>query len=240
VYRGKNIALIIPAKDEALALPVVLSAVSREIDRVLVVDNGSKDDTADVAKKYGAQVIEEPVPGYGSACLAGLQVLEKDPPDIVAFADADGSDDLSMVLDLIDPLLDGEAELILGRRIPCESGALSSQQRVGNWLATFLINLFWGHEYEDLGPMRAIKWISLRSLEMSDRNYGWTIEMQIRALRKGLRIREIPVPYRRRAAGRSKVSRSPSGSIRAGIKIIWVICRELMYRVKRDPSTLQM
>jgi glycosyltransferase involved in cell wall biosynthesis len=228
MYRGKNITLLMPARDEALALPVVLSAVPGEIDQLLIVNNGSRDETANVARKNGARVIEEPRPGYGNACLAGLKTLEKNPPDIVAFADADGSDDLSRLSDLIDPLVNEDIDLVLGKRVPGEPGALSRQQKFGNRLAVFLINLFWGHAYNDLGPMRVIKWASLQSLGMSDRNYGWTIEMQIRALKKGLRIKELPVPYRRRAAGRSKVSRTLSGSLRAGAKIIWVVCRELV------------
>jgi glycosyltransferase involved in cell wall biosynthesis len=239
MYRDKNIALIMPAKDEAAALPVVLSTIPRAVDQLLVVNNGSTDNTAEVASKCGAYVIEEPRSGYGRACLAGLKVLEKSPPDIVAFADADGSDDLARIFDLMDPLLNEEADLVLGKRIPEESGALSLQQRFGNRLATFLIKLLWGYRYEDLGPMRVIKWASLQTLEMSDQNYGWTIEMQIRALQRGLRIKEIPVPYRRRVAGSSKVSRNLSGSLRAGIKIIWVIFRELLHTQKPRSSARQ-
>jgi glycosyltransferase involved in cell wall biosynthesis len=237
MYRGKNIALIMPAKNEAQSLPSVLGKVPPEVDQVLVVNNGSTDNTAEVASRHRANVVEEPRSGYGIACLAGLKVLEKNPPDIVAFADADGSDDLSKLFDLMDPLLSGEADLVLGKRIPTESDALSRQQRFGNWLATFLINLFWGYAYKDLGPMRVINWTSLQALQMTDQNYGWTIEMQIRALKKGLRIKEFPVPYRRRVAGHSKVSRNLSGSLRAGIKIIWVICRELVHFSKPGPST---
>jgi glycosyltransferase involved in cell wall biosynthesis len=240
MYRGKIIALIMPAKDEALALPYVLKVVPREIDRTLIVDNGSTDGTAGVARMHGACVVEEPRSGYGSACLAGLKALEKNPPDIVAFADADGSDDLSRLFDLMDPLLNDEADLVLGKRTTEESGALSGRQRFGNRLATSLINFFWGYGYEDLGPMRVITWASLQTLEMSDRNYGWTIEMQIRALKRGLRIKEFPVPYRRRVAGHSKVSRNLSGSLQAGIKIIWVICRELLHFSKRGASMREM
>jgi glycosyltransferase involved in cell wall biosynthesis len=236
MYLGKNIALIMPAKNEAQALPSVLCKVPPEVDQLLVVNNGSTDNTAEVASRHLANVVEEPRSGYGIACLAALKVLEKNPPDIVAFADADGSDDLSKLFDLMDPLLSGEADLVLGKRIPAESDALSRQQRFGNWLATFLINLIWGYAYKDLGPMRVIKWTSLQALQMSDQNYGWTIEMQIRALKKGLRIKEFPVPYRRRVAGHSKVSRNLSGSLRAGIKIIWVICRELVHFSKPRPS----
>lgn len=234
MYKGKSITLIMPARDEALALPSVLGNVPREVDRLLLVNNGSKDNTADVARRLGAQVVDEPIAGYGRACLAGLRVLEKDPPDIVAFADADGSDDMSSLLGLVDSLIDAEADFVLGKRVPEEPGALSQQQLFGNWLAVFLINQFWGHKYGDLGPMRVIRWDSLKKLEMNDTNYGWTVQMQIRALRKGLKVREYPIPYKRRIAGVSKVSRTLSGSVRAGVKIIWVICRELLSATPRN------
>ncbi len=217
-----------PAKDEASALPVVLSTVPREVDQLLVVDNGSTDSTAEIARQYGARVVSERRAGYGMACLAGLAALEGDPPDIVAFADADGSDDLSRLNELLDPVISGEADLVLERRIPSESGALSLQQRFGNWLATALVRLLWRHGYEDLGPMRAIRWDSLKKLQMNDANYGWTVQMQIRALKKGLKVMEHPLPYRRRIAGVSKVSRNLKGTIRAGIKILWVIGSELV------------
>ncbi len=226
MYRGKSIALIIPARNEALALPGVLRAVPGKIDRVIVTDNGSTDDTGKIAKGCGAQVVAEPRAGYGRACLAALDALEFTPPDIVAFADGDGSDDLSRLLELLDPLIEGRADFTLAKRIPVEPNALSLQQRFGNWLATRLICLLWGHDYKDLGPMRAITWQALRRLEMSDPNYGWTIEMQLKALRHGLRIVELPLPYLRRRAGRSKVSGKFAGSFKAGAKILWVIGRE--------------
>jgi len=223
VYRTQTVALIIPARNESLALPQVLQTVPSEVDRILVVDNGSTDETSRVAKAHGATVINEPRAGYGRACLAGLATLETAPPDLVAFADADGSDDLSYLLELLDPLAKGEAELVLARRIPVEAAALSFQQRFGNRLATRLIRFFWGHEYKDLGPMRAITWNALKRLGMADMDYGWTIEMQIKALQKGLRPREVPVPYRERKAGQSKVSGTLTGSICAGLKILWMI-----------------
>ena len=225
---GKKIALIMPARDEALALPAVLNIVPREVDQLVVVDNGSTDATAKIARQHGATVVSERRAGYGMACLAGLAILQGDEPDIVAFADADGSDDLSRLNELIDLLISGEADLVLERRIPSESGALSLQQRFGNWLATTLIRLLWRYRYEDLGPMRAIRWDALNRLQMNDANYGWTVQMQIRALKKGLKIMEHPLPYRRRIAGVSKVSRNLKGTIRAGVKILWVIGSELI------------
>ena len=235
MYRGNTVALILPAKNEALALPCVLKSVPPEIDRVLVVDNGSTDETSKTAADLGAQVIEEPRTGYGMACLAGMVSLDKNPPDIVAFADADGSDDLSRIIDLLKPLASGHADFVLERRMAEKPEDLSYQQRFGNWLSTCLVRLIWGYRYRDLGPMRAIKWRALQNLRMKDRNYGWTVEMQIRALKKGIRVMEIPVPYRGRIAGVSKVSRNLKGSVRAGIKILWVIGSEAL----TGPNTIR-
>ena len=227
MYRTKTVALIIPARNEGLALPGVLQTIPSAVDRILVVDNGSTDDTARVAREYGARVVSEPRRGYGSACLAGLAAQEADPPDIVAFADADGSDNLSRLFELLEPLVNEEAELVLAMRIPVEPEALSYPQRFGNWFATRLIRLFWGHDYRDLGPMRAITWNGLKQLGMRDANYGWTVEMQVKALQKGLRAKELPIPYVRRKAGQSKVSGTLVGSLRAGLKILWVISQRL-------------
>jgi hypothetical protein len=226
MYKGKSIVLILPARNEAQALPLVLKDIPQEIDHVIVVDNGSSDDTAKAAHVLGASVISAPVPGYGRACLAAFETLNEIDPDIVAFADADGSDDISRLLELIDPVVSGYADLVLEKRIPSEPEAMSTQQRFGNHLATSLIHILWGHLFNDLGPMRAIQWSSLRSLDMKDQDYGWTVEMQIKALKRGLRVREIPLPYNMRIAGKSKVSRNLKGSIRAGSKILWVIFRE--------------
>jgi hypothetical protein len=227
LYRGKAIALIIPARNEVLTLPGVLAAVPGEVDRILVVDNGSTDDTSQIAKKCGAQVVSEPRKGYGRACLAGISAHEEDPPDIVAFADADGSDDISRLSEFIELLANEEADLVLARRIPVEPGAMSFQQRLGNWLATRLIRVFWGYDYKDLGPMRAITWKGLRKLNMADTDYGWTVEMQVKALQMGLNARELPVAYQRRKGGRSKVSGTLAGSLRAGAKILRVIFHEI-------------
>jgi glycosyltransferase involved in cell wall biosynthesis len=217
-----------PARNEALPLPGVLQSAPHSIDRIIVADNGSTDDTAQLARAFGAQVVAEPRAGYGRACLAALAALESAPPDIVAFADADGSDDLSCLPELLDPLAEGVADFILARRVPLEANALQLQQRFGNLLSTRLIRLLWGHGYQDLGPMRAITYAALARLEMSDPDYGWTIEMQVRALQHGLRVIEIPVAYRCRQAGHSKVSGSLGGSLRAGVKILSVIGREAL------------
>lgn len=224
-----DIALIIPARNEELSLPGVLGNVPTEITRVVVVDNGSTDATAQVAAEYGAHVVTESVAGYGRACLAGLAFLRNDPPDIVAFVDADGSDELSRLPDLIAPVSVGEQELVLGRRIPVVMAALSFQQRFGHLLATVLIRLFWRYRYRDLGPMRVISWMALNRLNMADQAFGWTVEMQVRALKHGLRIREIDVPYHQRTAGKSKISRTITGTVKAGSTILWVIGRELAH-----------
>lgn len=228
MYKGSSIVLILPAKDEAQTLPSVLRHVPQEIDHFIVVDNGSVDATAKVAERYGARVISEAIPGYGRSCLAAFGVLDDINPDIVAFADADGSDNVTQLCDLLHPIANGDADLVLEQRIPTTAQALSLQQRLGNHLSTSLIHIIWGHSYSDLGPMRAIRWSSLKSLHMEDKDYGWTVEMQIKAVKKGLRICEIPMPYRIRTAGMSKVSRNLQGSIRAGVKILRVIFREAM------------
>jgi len=222
-----DIALIIPAQNEEAALPGVLTKLPALFNRIIVVDNGSTDRTAEIAARHGALVIHEPVAGYGRACLAGLAFLRNNPPDIVAFVDADGSDELSRLSDLIASVSKGEADLALGCRIPAVTAALTFQQRFGHFLATGLIRFCWKHRFRDLGPMRVIRWASLEQLAMADQAFGWTVEMQIRALQCGLKIREIDVPYYKRAAGQSKISRTVSGTVRAGSTILWVIGREL-------------
>jgi len=223
--------LIIPARNEALSLPVVLSRVPACIDRVIVVDNGSTDQTGQVARFHGATVVFEPSPGYGSACLAGIAALESGPPRFVAFADGDGSDGVENLPVLLKPLQAGEADLALARRVPDTKRALSLQQRFGNGLAVFLIRLFWGIEYHDLGPMRAVSWQALQSMDMKDHDFGWTVEMQIKAIRVGLRVVEHPLPYHVRVAGRSKISRTVTGVVGAGSKILRVIGRELFREI---------
>jgi glycosyltransferase involved in cell wall biosynthesis len=226
MYLGRTVTLLIPARNEAQSLPRVLAAVPPEVDRVVVVDNGSSDATAAIAREGGALVVTEARLGYGRACLAGLRALGQAPPQIVVFADADGSDDLSRLVQLIAPIAAGDADLALTQRIPVTPDALTPQQRFGHWLTTRLIHLFWGERFQDLGPMRAITWRALERLQMRDTGFGWTVEMQIKAVRAGLRIREIAAPYHRRFAGKSKISGTLIGSIRAGIKILWVVGRE--------------
>jgi glycosyltransferase involved in cell wall biosynthesis len=199
---------------------------------VIVVDNGSTDQTAQIASNLGATVITEPQRGYGAACLAGLNeiqrwVTEEDATvRVVAFVDADYSDHVDLLEALIEPIFDDRFDFVLGSRLlgEREKGAMPPQSVYGNKLATGLMNRFFGGCYTDLGPMRAIDYASLMRINMVDENFGWTIEMQLKALRHGLRVVERPVPYRRRI-GTSKISGTISGTVRAGSKILYSLWR---------------
>jgi glycosyltransferase involved in cell wall biosynthesis len=226
------VAVLVPALDEERALPAVLDALPREgptwsVREVVVVDNGSRDATADVARARGATVVLEPRRGYGAACLAGLAYLKSNPPEVVAFLDADGSDDPAELERLLAPLIEDRAELVVGsRRLGAsEPGALTRLQAFGNHLASALLRASWGAEVTDLGPYRAVRWDALQRLGMRDCDYGWTVEMQARALRAGLRVVEVAVSSRRRRAGRSKVSGTLRGTAGAALKILVTIAR---------------
>lgn len=223
--------LIIPVLNEEPNMAALLMALPREhVRRVVVVDNGSTDRTAELARRgapgLDVVVVSEDQRGYGAACLAGLGWIKQqgDPPDAVAFLDADLSDDPGQLPRLAEPIARGEADLVIGSRPRlAEPGALESHQRFGNALACWLIRLVTGRRYGDLGPMRVIGWSSLVSLGMADRSWGWTVEMQFKAACQGLRTLELDVPYRRRRAGRSKISGSLVGTVRAGCKIVGTI-----------------
>jgi glycosyltransferase involved in cell wall biosynthesis len=219
-------AVVIPALNEEASIGLVVGAVRSLVDSVIVVDNGSTDATAAVAQQAGAVVVSEPVRGYGAACLAGLQALTQVPPQVVLFLDGDFSDDPADVTRVLAPVLDGSADLVIGSRVrgERERGSLTPQQVFGNWLATTLIRWRWNVEFSDLGPLRAVSWKALMQMRMEDRNYGWTVEMQIKAARLGLRCQEIPVRYRRRI-GTSKVSGTVRGTIMAGYIILKTIAR---------------
>jgi len=195
---------------------------------VVVVDNGSRDGTGPAAAALGCEVVVEPRRGYGSACLAGLArvAARVPPPDAVAFLDADHSDHAQELPLLLAPLAAGRADLVVGSRSlgRSEPGALLPQQRFGNVLAAFLIRRLYGVAVTDLGPFRVIRWDALARIGMSDRDYGWTAEMQVKVLKAGLRYVEVPVSYRRRA-GRSKIAGTLRGTVGAGVKILYTIFR---------------
>ena len=223
----QDIAVIVPALNEQQALPLVLREIPRSsVRRVIVADNGSTDRTAEVARQNGAEVVHESERGYGAACLKALAHLAADPPDIVVFLDGDYSDHPSELPSLIDPILAGDADMVIGSRARGrrERGALSPQQQIGNAIACRALRLLYGVRYTDLGPFRAIRWQTLQALGMRDRNYGWTVEMQIKAARRGVAYREVPVSYRQRI-GVSKVSGTVRGSVSAGAKILWLLGR---------------
>ena len=223
-----RISVIIPAYNEESSIGLVLDALPQEkIHEIIVVDNCSTDATARVAQEHGARVVKEPRKGYGSACRKGIDEL--DAPDIVVFIDGDFSDFPEEIVLLIGPIETGEKDFVLGSRMifPKSQFALLPQARYGNRLAILLIKLFFKYEFTDLGPFRAIRYSSLMSLGMQDRDFGWTVEMQIKALRNGLRIHEVPVNYRKRV-GISKITGTLSGTIRAGTKIIYTIFKYLL------------
>lgn len=225
------VAVVIPAWNEERSIGRVIQDLPAAWhQRVVVGDNNSTDDTAAVARKAGAVVVPAPRQGYGSACLAALAYLEALPadqrPQVVAFIDGDYSDYPEQLPLLVEPILTGQTDLVIGSRMlkPQPTGALLPQAIFGNRLACFLIRLLFGHRYTDLGPFRAISWNALQSLKMRDTNFGWTVEMQIKAARAKLRIREVAVDYRPRV-GFSKITGTISGSVRAGYKILYTIFR---------------
>jgi len=220
--------VVIPALDEREAIGRVLAALpSQALRHVIVVDNGSTDGTADVARSAGALVVREPRRGYGRACLAGLAELDRrGPPDVVAFLDADYSDHPEELSQLVAPIVEDRADMVVGSRMlrPESRRALLPQARFGNRLAALLLRRLYGLEATDLGPFRAIRWSTLAALGMRDPDFGWTVEMQARAARAGVRYREVAVSYRPRI-GRSKISGTLAGSARAGAKILWTLAR---------------
>jgi glycosyltransferase involved in cell wall biosynthesis len=226
-----RIAVVIPAWNEQESIGRVIDDIPRAgVRPIIVADNNSTDRTAEVARQRGAIVVPAPRQGYGSACLAGLAFLEalppSDQPHVVVFIDGDYSDHPEQLPLLVEPILRDEADFVLGSRMLKSQprGALLPQAVFGNMLACFLIRLLFRQTYSDLGPFRAIRWEALRSLRMADTNFGWTVEMQIKAARQRLRIREVAVDYRRRV-GRSKISGTVVGSLRAGYKILYTIFR---------------
>jgi glycosyltransferase involved in cell wall biosynthesis len=222
-----TLTLIIPALNEAESIGPQLAALPRHLfAQILVVDNGSTDGTPEMARAAGAEVIVEPRRGYGRACQAGLAALRPE-TSAVAFMDADLSDDPADLESLVKTFVSGGWDLVVGSRVlgQAEPGALTPVQRFGNWLTTRLIGWLWGARFTDLGPLRIVSRTALARLALRDPDFGWNVEMQAKAARLGLAATEIPVNYRRRRFGRSKISGTMLGSFRAGVKILWTICR---------------
>ena len=225
------IDVIIPAFNEEQSIGKVLESIPKNwVREVIVCNNASTDQTEAVAKQYGATVLLEPQQGYGSACLRGIQYLvdKETHPDIVVFLDGDYSDYPEELPSLIQPIIHEDYDLIIGSRAlgNLEKGAMQPHQVFGNWLATTLIRFFYNVHFTDLGPFRAIKYPKLIELGMQDKDYGWTVEMQVRAARAKLKCKEVPVRYRKRI-GTSKVSGTIKGSVLAGQKILWTIFKLL-------------
>ena len=229
---GHHCTVIIPALNEEESIAAVIAEIPPWADRILVADNGSTDRTAIRAREAGAEIVPAPRRGYGSACLAGIAAAGE--TGILVFLDGDLSDHPDRMAALVDPIAAGEADMVIGSRVlgGAEPGALTPVQRFGNGLACRLIRLIWGTRYTDLGPFRAIARPALEGLAMHDPDFGWTVEMQVKAAQRGLGILEVPVPYRRRI-GTSKISGTIRGTVSAGTKILWVIFRSAVRRKRR-------
>ena len=223
---NESIKVIIPAYNEQDSITNVINDIPSIVDEIIVVSNKSTDATEQNAKKAGATVLTENRKGYGYACLKGMEYIanQKNKPDIVVFLDGDYSDYPEQLTELVAPIINQNIDFVIGTRIEKlrESGSMTPQQIFGNWLATFLMKLFFGATFTDLGPFRAIKYHKLLDLKMQDKTYGWTVEMQLKALKQKLSYVEIPMKYRNRI-GVSKVSGTVKGSILAGVKILsWI------------------
>jgi glycosyltransferase involved in cell wall biosynthesis len=223
--------VIIPAFNEENGVGEVIREIPKDIvSEIVVVNNASTDNTELIAREAGATVLREPIAGYGRACLKGIEYVKKaqPQPDVVIFLDADHSDYPEEIPLLLKPILDGNADLVIGSRAlgQKEQGSMTPQQIFGNWLATRLLKLFYGVKFTDLGPFRAIRFSTLLQIDMQDKTYGWTVEMQLKAAKNGFRCVEVPVWYRRRI-GFSKISGTVKGTILAGYKIIATIFKYL-------------
>lgn len=226
--RSRKVAIIIPALNEEGALPALLSEIpSESVEWVIVVDNGSTDATATVAQEAGAIVTTEPTRGYGRACLTGLQTAAKLEAEIVVYMDGDGSDDPADLPMMLAPLFEGRADFVIGSRASeqAERNAITTQARLGNWLVSSIIRLLYGTRIHDIGSYRVIRTADLLALEMREMTYGWPVEMVVKAARVHYRVLELPIHYRRRSHGRSKVAGTLAGSIKAAYCMLSVTFR---------------
>jgi len=225
-----KIDVIIPAYNEEAAIGKVLRAIPKSLVReVIVCNNNSTDNTAKIAAANGAIVVLQPEMGYGNACLKGIDYLMQKPiseqPDIVVFIDADYSDVPEEMPDVVAPIINNNMDMVIGSRAlgNLEQGSMTFPQRFGNWLATSLIRWIFNYHFTDLGPFRAIRYPSLMAMNMEDKTFGWTVEMQVKAAKMKMNTTEVAVNYRRRAGGKSKVSGTIKGTFLAGYKILWTI-----------------
>ncbi len=228
MYRDAFVSVIIPALNEEESIRLTLADLPSAIDEIIVCDNGSSDRTKAVAEESGAMVVTEERRGYGAACLKAVAAVNSR-CDILLFIDADYSDYPEETPKLLDPIIENQADIVIGSRTSTAKSraALTPVARFGNLLSTSLMRRLWDVDYSDLGPFRAIRYDSYKSLNMLDRDFGWTVEMQIRAAKHGLRAAEVPVSYRKRI-GTSKISGTISGSFKAGVKILYLIGREAL------------
>tara|TARA_B100000795_G_C22803345_1_gene443194 strand:- start:4229 stop:4921 length:693 start_codon:yes stop_codon:yes gene_type:complete len=220
------IKVIIPAYNEQDSIANVVNDIPKIVDEIIVISNNSTDNTEINAKNAGATVLKENQKGYGFACLKGMDYVskQKNKPEIIVFLDGDYSDYPEQLIEIIAPIINDNIDFVIGSRVKKsrETGSMTPQQVFGNWLATFLMKLFFGAKFTDLGPFRAIKYDKLLALKMQDKTYGWTVEMQLKALKQELTYVEVPMKYRNRI-GVSKVSGTIKGSIFAGVKILsWI------------------
>lgn len=228
---AEGVAVLIPALDEEDALPGLFDSLPRkQIRHLVLVDNGSSDGTVRVARERGATVLVEPEKGYGAACLTGIRHLDdaEPAPEVLAFVDADAHREVRHLDEIVNPVLEDRADLVLGVRAGTEGrrGNVHRHARLGNRVVLELTKRLFGVEFRDLAPFRAIRFSRLLELEMDDRNWGWTLQMQIRAARRGLRILEVEVPHRTRSEGKSKISGSLAASIKVGLKMFYTLVRE--------------
>lgn len=224
------IKVIIPAFNEEQSIGKVIADIPSVVNEIVVANNASTDSTAKVAAEAGATVVDQPIPGYGNACLKGIEYVasQEVKPDIIVFIDGDYSDYPEQLTEVIAPIVANEADMVIGSRALGDraSGSMTFPQVFGNWLATTLMKWIYGAKFTDLGPFRAIQWESLVALQMKDKTYGWTVEMQVKAAKQKLRFTEVPVNYKKRI-GVSKVSGTVKGTILAGYKILWTIFKSI-------------